>query len=79
MSTFIPELMNLFTPLYLALIIFGVTLGIVFGSVPGLSPSMCIALFLPMSFSMDLHHSMLIKSSWTKQFSGSRPHLDIRA
>lgn len=40
-------------PLCLILMILGVTFGIVFGSIPGLSAAMAVALFLPMTFSME--------------------------
>jgi putative tricarboxylic transport membrane protein len=42
-----------FNPLTLALILLGVVIGIVFGSIPGLSATMALVLFLPMSFGMD--------------------------
>lgn len=37
------------TPTCLALITFGVIIGIIFGSIPGLSSTMAIVLFLPLS------------------------------
>ncbi|MCG1013086.1 tripartite tricarboxylate transporter permease [Tepidanaerobacter sp. GT38] len=40
-------------PLCLLNILFGVTLGIVFGAIPGLSATMALALFLPITYSMD--------------------------
>lgn len=40
-------------PLCLALIIAGVIIGIIFGSIPGLSATMAVVLFLPMSFGME--------------------------
>ncbi len=42
------------TPSTLLMLIVGVGVGIVFGAIPGLSASMAIALFLPMTFSMDV-------------------------
>lgn len=41
------------TPQSLLLMIAGVAVGIVFGSIPGLSASMAVALFLPLTFSMS--------------------------
>jgi len=41
------------TPLSLGVIVFGVTLGIIFGAIPGLSATMALALFLPITYSMD--------------------------
>ena len=44
---------SVFTILNIFMIIFGVTLGIVFGAIPGLSATMALALFLPITYSMD--------------------------
>lgn len=41
-----------FTPACLLLILVGVVVGIIFGSIPGLSATMAVVLFLPMSFGM---------------------------
>ncbi len=41
-----------FTPVCLLLILLGVVIGIIFGSIPGLSATMAVVLFLPMSFGM---------------------------
>lgn len=41
------------TPLALALIFSGVCVGMVFGAIPGMSATMAIALFLPMTFGLD--------------------------
>ncbi|WDD88853.1 tripartite tricarboxylate transporter permease [Fusobacterium nucleatum] len=41
-----------FNPICLALILLGVIVGIIFGSIPGLSATMAVVLFLPMSFGM---------------------------
>lgn len=40
-------------PVCLMLILMGVIVGIIFGSIPGLSATMAIVLFLPMSFGME--------------------------
>ncbi|MDW2799278.1 tripartite tricarboxylate transporter permease [Clostridium boliviensis] len=44
---------RIFTPSSLMLMAAGVTVGIIFGSIPGLSASMAVALFLPLTFSMS--------------------------
>ncbi|MCD8090143.1 MAG: tripartite tricarboxylate transporter permease [Clostridiales bacterium] len=44
--------MTVLQPASLALMIAGVAVGIIFGSIPGLSASMAVALFLPLTFSM---------------------------
>ena len=41
------------SPICLLLILLGVIVGIIFGSIPGLSATMALVLFLPMSFGMD--------------------------
>lgn len=41
-----------FQPMCLLLILIGVVVGIIFGSIPGLSATMAVVLFLPMSFGM---------------------------
>lgn len=41
-----------FNPACLLLILIGVVVGIIFGSIPGLSATMAVVLFLPMSFGM---------------------------
>lgn len=45
--------MVLLNPICLGLILIGVIIGIIFGSIPGLSASMAMILFLPMSFGME--------------------------
>ncbi|MBQ9564991.1 MAG: tripartite tricarboxylate transporter permease, partial [Synergistaceae bacterium] len=44
---------NVFNPVCLLLIWVGTIIGIIFGSVPGLSATMAVVLFLPMTFSME--------------------------
>ncbi len=44
---------NIFTPECLGLIFAGVILGIIFGSIPGLSANMAVTLCLPLSFALD--------------------------
>lgn len=43
----------IFTPACLGLIAFGTILGIIFGSIPGLSATMAVVLFLPITFGLD--------------------------
>lgn len=45
--------MVLLDPVCLVLILMGVVVGIIFGAVPGLSSTMALILFLPMSFGME--------------------------
>ena len=44
---------NTFTPMCLFLIWFGTIIGIIFGSIPGLSATMAVVLFLPLTFGME--------------------------
>lgn len=46
-------LVNVFQPTCLALICLGVVVGIIFGSIPGLSATMAVVLFLPLSFGLE--------------------------
>ncbi len=46
-------LIGILTPTSLLMMIAGVAIGIVFGSIPGLSASMAVALMLPLTFSMS--------------------------
>lgn len=46
-------LANVFNPVCLALIWFGTVIGIIFGSIPGLSATMAVVLFLPLTFSLE--------------------------
>lgn len=51
---------NVFTPACLALIWVGTIIGIIFGSIPGLSATMAVVLFLPLTFSMDVTHGLAL-------------------
>lgn len=46
--------LTVLSPSILIMLVVGVGVGIVFGAIPGLSASMAIALFLPLTFSMDV-------------------------
>ncbi len=51
------------TPYGLLLVIVGVAVGIVFGAIPGLSATMAVALFLPVTYGMDKSYAMTILMS----------------
>lgn len=53
MQLFIDGLIAMCNPLCMGLIFMGVVVGIVFGSMPGLSATMAVALFLPITYSME--------------------------
>ena len=44
---------GLFNPMSIFIMVAGVAVGIVFGSIPGLSAAMAVALFLPVTFAME--------------------------
>lgn len=48
------ELFEMFTPMSFLFVVFGVFIGIIFGSIPGLTATMALAVFLPLTFGMDL-------------------------
>ena len=47
-------------PMSILLLIVGVAVGIVFGSIPGLSAAMAVALFLPVTFAMQAHEAFTL-------------------
>ena len=57
---FIAGFGEILTPFCLLLVIFGVSMGIVFGSIPGLSATMAIALFLPVSYNLTPMQGMTL-------------------
>lgn len=50
---FTQALANVFNPMCLSLIWMGTMIGIVFGSIPGLSATMAVVLFLPLTFGLE--------------------------
>lgn len=60
MITLLHGILEVLNPTTLAYVVLGVATGIIFGAIPGLSTTMCIALFLPLTFSMDMYASMAI-------------------
>lgn len=53
-------LAGLANPVSILLLFVGVAVGIVFGSIPGLSASMAVALFLPVTFAMDSENAFTL-------------------
>lgn len=60
MDMFLTGLFNLMVPQNILLMVIGVVIGIIFGSVPGLSSTMAIALFLPVTFGLDVYGSFAL-------------------
>ncbi|MBQ3077331.1 MAG: tripartite tricarboxylate transporter permease [Clostridia bacterium] len=48
------------TPLSIAMIGFGVCVGILGGAIPGISPSMAVALLLPITYGMEPHMALIM-------------------
>ncbi|MBU3827551.1 MAG: tripartite tricarboxylate transporter permease [Candidatus Anaerobiospirillum merdipullorum] len=53
LADIIPGLMSVLTPTVLFFIFFGVFVGIIFGSIPGLTATMAIVMFLPVTYTMS--------------------------
>lgn len=71
MDVFAQAFINIIQPASLGLMFLGVGVGIIFGSIPGLSAAMAIALFLPMTFSMGPEAGMtLLVSLYIGAISG---------
>ena len=51
---------GMMNPMSILLLIVGVAVGIVFGSIPGLSAAMAVALFLPVTFAMQAHEAFTL-------------------
>lgn len=60
LSLFADAFLGMMNPTAILLLIAGVAVGIVFGSIPGLSASMAVALFLPVTFAMDSHEAFTL-------------------
>lgn len=54
------NMLAIVNPFSILLILAGVSVGIIFGSIPGLSATMAIALFLPVTFGMDSLNGMTL-------------------
>ncbi|WP_105567209.1 tripartite tricarboxylate transporter permease [Microbacterium halophytorum] len=54
------DIADIITPMSVLLVIFGVFVGIIFGSIPGLTATMALAVFLPLTFGMDLTEGLAL-------------------
>lgn len=71
MDLFLHALGGILAPSSIGLMFLGVAVGIVFGSIPGLSAAMAVALFLPVTFSMGPNAGMtLLVSLYIGAISG---------
>ena len=72
MSEYISALMICLEPVNLLLIVAMVSLGIVFGAIPGLSATLGIALLLPVTFGLSTETSfVLLLAIWIGGVSGT--------
>ena len=60
MDVFLSALWAIVQPMSLLLMVLGVAVGIVFGSIPGLSAAMAVSLFLPVTFTMGPQEGMTL-------------------
>ncbi|MEO3413097.1 tripartite tricarboxylate transporter permease [Roseovarius sp. CAU 1744] len=54
------ELLSIISPLFLALIVGGTFIGIIFGSIPGMTATMAVAVCLPMTYSLGLENGLAL-------------------
>ncbi|WP_158044790.1 tripartite tricarboxylate transporter permease [Skermanella pratensis] len=54
------ELFEVITPLFLALIVGGTFVGIVFGAIPGMTATMAVAVCLPLTYSLGLENGLAL-------------------
>ena len=54
------ELLSIVTPLFLALIVGGTFVGIVFGAIPGMTATMAVAVCLPLTYSLGLENGLAL-------------------
>ncbi|MGR3393539.1 tripartite tricarboxylate transporter permease [Pseudooceanicola nanhaiensis] len=54
------DLLDLITPLFLALTVAGTFVGIVFGAIPGMTATMAVAVCLPLTYSLGLENGLAL-------------------
>lgn len=54
------EVLELISPLFLALVVGGTLVGIVFGAVPGMTATMAVAVCLPLTFALGLENGLAL-------------------
>ena len=54
------EFISLFSPMSFVLMAIGVTGGIVFGAIPGMTATMALAVFLPLTYAFDIYNSLAL-------------------
>jgi len=54
------EFLSLITPLFLALVVGGTFVGIIFGAIPGMTATMAVAVCLPLTYSLGLENGLAL-------------------
>ncbi|WP_319483863.1 tripartite tricarboxylate transporter permease [uncultured Cohaesibacter sp.] len=54
------EFISYLTPMFFALVGFGVVVGIIFGAIPGMTATMAVAVCLPMTYGLDLTNGLAL-------------------
>ncbi len=54
------DILSHLTPMYFALIAFGVCVGIIFGAIPGMTATMAVAVCLPLTYALDLNQGLAL-------------------
>ncbi|WLD93714.1 tripartite tricarboxylate transporter permease [Alkalihalobacillus sp. AL-G] len=54
------EIFEILTPLSVVLVFTGVLMGIIFGAIPGMTATMAIALFLPLTYALDMVEALAL-------------------
>lgn len=54
------EFLSVFTPMAYLLMVLGVAGGIVFGAIPGMTATMALAVFLPVTYAFDIYSSLAL-------------------
>ncbi|WP_319529958.1 tripartite tricarboxylate transporter permease [uncultured Cohaesibacter sp.] len=54
------DFVSYLTPMFFALVTFGVVVGIIFGAIPGMTATMAVAVCLPMTYALDLSNGLAL-------------------
>jgi putative tricarboxylic transport membrane protein len=81
MSAFTSALGDLADPLTIVLLVIGCSWGVVSGAIPGMTPSIGMALLLPFTFSLDpIQAVVLLAAAWSgSEFGGAIPAVLINS
>ena len=72
MFEFLQYMDNVFTPFNFLILVLGTAGGLIFGALPGLSPTMAVALLIPFTFHMEPASGLiLLGAMYTAIFAGA--------